>query len=78
MSWERQPADPCLRQVIERKFYRYYSSRLFCLVTVLLLDRTIIYLFIFNGWSGRSWGVLEMDGSDRMEKRSFLRVVEIL
>lgn len=77
MSWERQPADPCLRQVIERKFYRYYSSRLFCLVTVLLLDRTVIIIF-FNGRGGRSWGVLEMDGSDRREKRSFLRVVEIL
>lgn len=69
--------DPCLRQVMERKFCRYYSSHLFCLVTVLLLDRTVIFFF-FNGRGGCSGGVLEMDGSDRMEKRSFLRVVEIL
>lgn len=56
MSWERQPADPCLRQVIERKFYRYYSSRLFCLVTVLLLDRTVIYFLMDEvGDLGEFW-----------------------
>lgn len=40
--------DPCLRQVMERKFYRYYSSHLFCLVTVLLLDRTVFF-FLTDG-----------------------------
>lgn len=41
--------DPCLRQVMERKFCRYYSSHLFCLVTVLLLDRTVIFFFLMDG-----------------------------